>query len=192
MRKTLLVGLVLTVAAVLVVFVSAGLDLKLEPVALLGVALGGVIALVPDRSPFMRLAGFAGGFVAAWIGYLLRAAVLPDSAGGRAVVVAIVIVLATAIAALSAGRIALWSTLLGAAAFAGAYEYTYAAAPPEVASTSVSAATTLLFTVAVGFLAAALMTPATEQPVERRTRAQRPTDDVETTRLDDMMMEKTK
>ena len=55
-----------------------------------------------------------------------------------------------------------------------------------------SAATTLLFTVAVGFLAAALMTPAGEQPVERRTRAQRPTDDVETTRLDDMMMEKTK
>ena len=33
---------------------------------------------------------------------------------------------------------------------------------------------------------------AAEQPVERRTRAQRPTDDVETTRLDDMMMEKTK
>ena len=36
--------------------------------------------------------------------------------------------------------------LLGAAALAGAYEYTYAAAPPEVASTSVSAVTALLFT----------------------------------------------
>jgi hypothetical protein len=192
MRKTLLVGLVLTVAAVTAVFVSAALDLKLESVALLGVALGGVIALVPDRSPFMRLAGFAGGFVAAWVGYLLRAAVLPDSAGGRAVVVGLVIILATAIAALTAGRIALWSTLLGAAAFAGAYEYTYAAAPPEVASTSVSAATTLLFTVAVGFLAAGLMAPAGEQAVERRTRAHRPKDEVETTRLDDMMMEKTK
>jgi hypothetical protein len=192
MRKTLLVGLVLTVAAVTVVFVSAALDLKLEPVALLGVALGGVIALVPDRSPFMRLAGFAGGFVAAWVGYLLRAAVLPDSAGGRAVVVGLVIVLATAIAALSANRVALWSTLLGAAAFAGAYEYTYAAAPPEVASTSVSAATTLLLTVAVGFLAAALVTPTGEHPVERRTRADRPKEIDESTPLDDMMMEKTK
>jgi hypothetical protein len=193
MRKTLLVGLVLTVAAVLVVFVSAGLDLELEPVALLGVALGGVIALVPDRTPFMRLAGFAGGVVAAWIGYLLRAAVLPDSSGGRAVVVALVIVLATAIAALSLGRIALWSTLLGAAAFAGAYEYTYAAAPPEVASTSVSAATALFLTVAVGFLATGLMAPAGERAVERGTRAYRPADDdLETTSLDDMMMENTK
>src|SRR5687768_9289062 len=43
MRKNLLVGLVLTVAAVLVVFVSAAFDLELEPVALLGVALGAVV-----------------------------------------------------------------------------------------------------------------------------------------------------
>jgi hypothetical protein len=192
MRKTLLVGLVLTLAAVVVVFVSAGLDLKLEPVALLGLALGGVIALVPDRSPFIRLAGFAGGFVAAWIGYLLRAGVLPDSAGGRAVAVAFVIVLAVAIAALTFERVPLWSTLLGAAAFAGAYEYTYTAAPPEVTSTSVSAATTLLLTVAVGFLATGVVAPAGEQSAAPGRRALTPTDDADTSSLDDLMMEKTK
>ncbi|HSE08950.1 MAG TPA: hypothetical protein VLB29_09800 [Nocardioidaceae bacterium] len=194
MRKTLLVGLGLTVAAVLVVFVSAGLDLDLEPVALLGVALGGVIALVPDRSPLVRLAGFAGGFSVAWVGYLLRAGLLPDSAGGRAVAVAFVVVAAVAIAALTLGRVPLWSTLLGAAAFAGAYEYTYAAAPPEVASTSLSAATSLLLTVAVGLLAAAAFAPGGEQSVAptRPRAASKPTDDAENTSLDDLMMENAK
>lgn len=192
MRKTLLVGLVLTLAAVAVVLVSAAFDLELEPVALLGVAIGAVVALVPDRTPIMRLAGFAAGFVAAWVGYLLRAGLLPDSAAGRAVAVGVVIVLAVAVSALTFGRVPLWSALLGAAALAGAYEHTYAAAPPEVASTSMSAATVLLFTAAVGFLATAITAPAGEQPVDRGHRAGRRLDDSETTSFDDIMMEKIK
>ena len=190
MRKNLLVGLVLAVAAVLVAGVSAWLDLELESVALLGVTLGAVLALVPDRSPFVRLAGFAVGFVIAWIGYFLRAAVLPDSTSGRAIVMALVIALAVAALAFSMGRMPLWSGLLGVAALVGAYEYTYAAAPPEVASTSVSAATALLFTVAVGFLATVLVAPTGEEYVERSDRAPKHADDVDDTdRLDDMMME---
>lgn len=193
MRRTMLVGLVLVVAAVLAVLVSSWFDLELEPVVLLGVALGAVIALVPDRSPLMRLAGFAGGFVAAWIGYFLRAAVLPDSTGGRAVAVGLVLVLVVAVAAVSLERIPLWSALVGAAALAGAYEYTYTAAPPEVASTSVSTATALLLAAAVGYLATALVVPAEGRPSGGARRTPRPkTDDGETDRLDDMMMEKTK
>ena len=193
MRRTMLVGLVLVVAAVLVVLVSGWFDLELEPVALVGVAVGAIVALVPDRAPLMRLLGFIGGLVAAWIGYFLRAGLLPDSTGGRAVAITIVLVLVVAVAVVSMDRIPLWSSLLGAAALAGAYEYTYAAAPPEVASTSVSAVTALLFTAAVGYLAVALGTPAGDRPVERGTRrAPKPQDDGETSRLDDMMMEKSK
>ena len=191
MRKTVLVGLVLAVAAVVVVLVSAAFDLELESAALLGAALGAVVALVPDRSPMMRLAGFAGGFVAAWIGYIVRAALLPDSAGGRAVAVGLVVVLCVAIAAVSMGRLALWSTLLGTAGFTGAYEFTFAAAPPEVAATSLSVATTLLFNVAVGFLAAALIAPSGETRTEGvRRRPARAEGDLH--KLDDMMMEKAK
>ena len=164
MRKTLVAGLVLAVAAVLVVLVSSALDLELESVALLGAALGAVVALVPDRTPLVRLGGFAAGFVAAWIGYVVRAALLPDSAGGRAVAVGLVVLLCVGITAVSMDRLPLWTTLLGTAALAGAYEFTYAAAPPEFASTSVSTATTLLFNVAVGFLAAALVAPAISRP----------------------------
>lgn len=192
MRKTLLVGLVLTVASVLVVVVSAWFDLELESVALLGVCAGAVVALVPDRTPFARLGGFAAGFVAAWVGYLLRAAVLPDSTGGRAVAVGLVVLVSVGVAAASLGRIPVWSTLLGAGALAGAYEYTYAAAPPEVTSTSLSSATALLLTAAVGFLATALVAPDGEQPTPRGIALPRRRRDDATDRLEDLMMEDNK
>jgi hypothetical protein len=196
MRRTLVAGLVLAVAAVLVVLVSSGLDLELESVALLGGALGAVVALVPDRSPLVRLGGFAAGFVAAWIGYVVRAAMLPDTAGGRAVAVGLVVLLCVGITAVSMDRLPLWTTLLGTAALTGAYEFTYAAAPPELATTSVSTATTLLFNVAVGFLAAALVAPHSRPGTAHRTEetdqpsghATQPADDA---KLDDFMMEKT-
>ena len=196
MRRTWVAGVVLAIAAVIVVVVSSALELELESAALLGAALGAVVALVPDRTPAARLGGFAAGFVAAWIGYLLRAALLPDSAGGRAVAVGLVVLLCVGITAASFDRLPLWSTLLGTAALSGAYEFTYAAAPPEFASTSLTTASTLLLNVAVGFLAAAIVsasperTPATEHPT---TAPDEPAADTrDDARLDDFMMEKNK
>lgn len=167
MRKSLAAGVVLAVAAMVVVLVSSAFDLELESVALLGAGLGAVVALVPDRSPLFRVAGFVVGFLIAWLGYAVRAGFLPDTAGGRAVVVGVVVILCVAVTAGSMDRVPLWSTLLGAAALAGAYEFTYAAAPSEMPSTSLSSATTLLFNVAVGFLAAAFFAPAPEPGPER-------------------------
>jgi len=191
MRKTVLAGVVLAVAAVVVVLLSSALDLQLESVALLGGALGAVIALVPDRGPAARLGGFAAGFVAAWIGYAVRAALLPDTAGGRAVAVGLVVLLCVGVTVVSRDRLPLWSTLLGTAALSGAYELTYAAAPPEFLSTSVSTATTLLLNVAVGFLAAALVAPTgeTRRP-EGAEEEPQPHDDPSSAKLDDFMMEK--
>lgn len=193
MRKTLLVGAVLVVAAVVVVMLGSALDLELEAIALLGVAAGAVVALVPDRPPLMRLAGFVAGVVIAWIGFFVRAGFLPDSVGGRAVAVGLVVALAVGVTAVSLDRIPLWSTLLGVAALAGAYEYTYSAAPPEVASTSVSAVTALLFTAAIGFLATALAAPrgdTTAQVSHRRPTA--PRSEEQTQDLDETNMEKAK
>jgi hypothetical protein len=164
----LVAGVVLAVAAMLVVALSAQLGLDLESTALLGAALGAVVALVPDRTPSARLAGFAAGFVVAWVGYVLRAAFLPDTTSGRAVATGVVVLLCVAVAAVTRERLPLWTTLLGTAALTGAYEFTYAAAPPELASTSLSTATTLLLNVAVGFLAASVVTP-----VESTRRADR-------------------
>lgn len=190
MRKTLLAGLVLAVATLVVVWLSRTFGLELESAALLGVAVGAVVALVPDRTLVWRLAGFAGGVGAAWVGYLLRAGYLPDSTAGRAVVLVLVIALCTLVALTKAP---LWSALLGAAALAGAYEFTYKAAPPEVMATSLGAATSLLFCAAVGLLAAVLAAGPSESGQHAPVHRGRPVHDDDTTaRLDEMMMEKAK
>ena len=159
MRRNLLAGLCLAVAAGLLVMVGAMLDLDLESVALLGAALGAVVALVPDRTPLVRLGGFAVGLVAAFVGYVLRAAVLPDTSAGRAVAVVIVLLLCVGVSAAARDRLPLWTLLLGTVGLVGAYEFTYAAAPPELMTTSLDTVTGLFLSFAVGFLAASLASP---------------------------------
>ena len=187
MRRNLLTGVLLAAAAVLVVVLSATFDLELESVALLGAALGAVVALVPDQGPVARLIGFTGGFVVAWIGYVVRAMYLPDTSSGRAVAVGLVVIACTAIAVASMERLPLWSTLLGAGAFAGAYEFTYNAAPPELLDTSVSTATTMLLTVGIGFLAASAVAPVTRTGAYAPPAAPRTPAPEQSVRLDEIM-----
>ena len=193
MRRTLLAGVILAVAAVLMVRLGSWLNLDLESVALMGGALGAVLALVPDRTPLFRLLGFGAGFVAAWIGYLLRTVALPDTSSGRAVAVGLVVLLCVGVTAATMDRLPLWTTLLGTAALSGAYELTYAAAPPELLSTSMTTASTLLLSVGVGFLAAAFVAPTSQpdRPVSSRHEPEPHEDDSDSNaQLEDFMMEK--
>ena len=160
MRKTMLAGVVLALAAALAVWLGDFFGLELDSVALLGAALGAVVALVPDGRPGLRLSGFLAGIVVTWIGYVVRAALLPDAASGRAVAALVIVLLCTVVVAAAMGRIPFWSTLVGVGALVGAYETTYAAAPPEIATTSVSTVTALLMTAGIGFLAASFFAPA--------------------------------
>ncbi|GAB3445721.1 hypothetical protein GCM10027517_27050 [Phycicoccus ginsengisoli] len=147
----------LAVFAALIIGLGQLFGLDLQHVALLGAALGGVLGLVPHEPPLGKLGGFLVGFVAAWIGFALRAAVLPDSAGGRAVAAFLVVAVIGVACAVSAGNLPLWSGLLGAAAIVGAYEETYTNAPSQFLQESPAAGTTVLFAVALGFLAASLI-----------------------------------
>jgi hypothetical protein len=166
-RNTLYAGAVLALAAMFAVLAGSALDLDLESVALLGAAMGAVIALVPDRTPLSRLAGFTAGFLIGWAGYIIRAQFLPDTSTGRAIAVGVAVAICVGVAALSMDRLTLWTVLLGAGAFAGAYEFTYNAAPPEILSTSLSTATTMLFNVGVGFLAGVAVAPMSGETPER-------------------------
>ncbi|WP_234346491.1 hypothetical protein [Cellulomonas timonensis] len=163
MTRHVLAGALLAVVATVTVLLSGLLGPEVQPVALLGAALGGALGLVPDRTPGQRIAAFAVGFGAAWIGYLLRAAALPDAAAGRAVAVFVVLIACLAIGAGTRGRLPLWATLLGAAAMAGSYESAYAADPSAFVTTSPIAATAVLLTAGAGFLATALLGPAVER-----------------------------
>lgn len=150
MLRTLLSGCVLALVTAVVLLFGGGSDL--EHVALLGAALGGVIGLVPHDPPLGKLGGFAAGFVAAWIAFGVRAALLPDATFGRALAAFMVILICGAVAAISAGKVPLWSTLVGVAAIVGAYESAYTSSPPTFLTTSPQAATTVLLAAAFGFI----------------------------------------
>jgi hypothetical protein len=165
MRASMRAGVLLAVAAALVVVLSAAWGLDIEAYALAGVAFGGVIALVPDRSAWARLGAFVIGFVAAWIGFVLRAALLPDATSGVAVAAAATILIGLIGVAAGRGRhVPLWAVLVGAGAFSASYESAFSAAPPEVVNTSANAATSLLLAVAVGFVVTCLSAPRATAP----------------------------
>jgi hypothetical protein len=149
-------GAVLAVAVAVVIGVSSVMDLQIEPYALAGVLAGGVVGLINEGSAFARLAAFAIGFVASWIGFVLRAAVLPDSEGGRVVAALIALAICLVAVAISRTRLPLVAMLVGVALLAAAYETDFVAAEAEVVDTSLNAATALLVAVAVGFAVATL------------------------------------
>lgn len=155
--KLAIKGALLALFGALTIGLGHLLGLDLDQVALLGVALGGVIGLVPDRSHIERILGFLAGFGLAWVGYALRAAVLPDTPTGRAVVVFLLLLIAMGISVASGARLPLWSLLVGAAAMVGAYEATYAASPSLFVTDSPTAATTVLLAVAMGVLGSMLL-----------------------------------
>lgn len=157
MGRRLASGLVLAIVAALIIGLSDVLGLDLQHVALLGAALGGVLGLVPHSPDWGKLAGFGAGFVVAWLGFALRAAVLPDAAAGRAVAAFIVVALLAILAVATSGRVPLWSSLIGAAAIVGAYEEIYTNAPSQFVAQSPAAATTVLLASALGYLATSLL-----------------------------------
>jgi len=159
MIRVLLAGTVLALAAGLIVLLAPTLGAEVQGVALLGAGVGGALGLVPDRSPGARAGAFVVGLVAAWLGFLLRAAVLPDAPSGRAVAVVVVVLLCVAVTAATRRRLPLWAQLLGAAALAGAYETAYTADPSAITTTSPTAASAVLLTAAAGFLVTVLLAP---------------------------------
>ena len=174
MSRSLLSGLVLAVVAVGVVLLGAALGLALDHVALLGAALGGVLALAPSDVPWGRLAGFAAGLAVAWVGFALRAAWLPDTSGGRAAAVFLVVAVVAVGCAATNGVVPLWSGLLGCAALVGAYEQTYVAAPSKFLSESPTAVTSILVPLALAYLAVSVLQPEPSAPARRRpARAER-------------------
>ena len=161
MKRNVLAGVVLAVLTTVVVALSL-LGADVAPVVLLGAALGGALGLVPGGTVVSRVAGFLAGAVIAWVGYLLRAAALPDSTAGRAVAVLVVLALVVGVVAVARGRVPLWPLLLGVAAVVGAYERVYAQDPTSVVTTSIATVSGVLLAAAIGLLATVFLGPADE------------------------------
>jgi hypothetical protein len=151
MKRTILTGALLAVVGVLSVYLGSWLDLGLRG-SVFGASMGAVLGLVRDRSVAGRLGAFLLGVVVAWVGYAVRAAVLPDVPSGEAIALVIVVALLTLMAVLTGGRLPLWAGLLGGAALFGSYEELYVAAPYNFLSQSVVAVSSMLVPVSLGFL----------------------------------------
>lgn len=160
MSRTLFTGGLL--AIVTSILLLLGHDSELEGIAVLSACLGAVLGLVPDRIVVGRYIGFLTGFAFAWLGFAIRAALLPDTAGGRAVAALVVLALATVVTVATLRRVPLWSQLLGIATLVGAYEHVYAAAPARFLTESPSTATTALLAAGLGMLAGSLVTQRRE------------------------------
>jgi hypothetical protein len=156
MKRTVFGGLALAIVAALAVYLGDALNLGL-PNPLLGVAVGGVLALAPGGHRLGRLAGFLVGVVLALVGYGINAQFMPSASSGVAITAALTLGLATAAAALSFGRMPLWSVLLGVAGFVGAYDFIYNDDVPEFLTTSVETLGRFLVVFGIGYLTAAVI-----------------------------------
>ena len=156
MKRTVIGGVALALVAVAAVYVGDALNLGL-PNPLLGVAVGGVLALAPGGRKLGRLAGFLVGVLIALVGYGVTAQFLPSSSSGTAVQALVVLGLVTLAAALSFGRMPLWSVLLGVAGYVGAYDYTYNDKPYNFLTSAPATLGTFLVTFGLGYLVAALV-----------------------------------
>ncbi len=116
------------------------------------------VVLIPGGQPLLRLGAVLAGAAAAWLGFALRVGVLPDIALTTGLTLALAIVIVTAIAAVSAGRLPLWAGLAGIAGFTGVYEAAYRANPAAFLSESPVAFTTLLLAAAIGAAAGMVAT----------------------------------
>jgi hypothetical protein len=154
--RTLVAGSALAVIAAALADHGAVFGADLPKVALLGAAAGAVLGLVPDRSPAARIGAFLTGFAAAWIGYALRAGVLPDIPMGRALAAVAVVSIVTAVATATANRLPMWAGLVGVVSLVGAYETTFAATPTAFVNESMTAVTTALLAASLGFLVTVL------------------------------------
>ncbi|HVS67806.1 MAG TPA: hypothetical protein VHE56_04595 [Mycobacteriales bacterium] len=156
-KSSLIIGLLITALGALVIDHGARVGLQLIHLGEMGLAVGAVLGLVPDRPPAWRAGSFAVGFIAAWLGFALRAGLLPDIPLGRAIATLIVLGLVTVATTLSFGRFPLWAGLLGVAAFSGGYETTFSADPTSFLSDSMTDATTIAIAVGLSFFVVTLI-----------------------------------
>jgi hypothetical protein len=193
MARTAVGGAILAVVAFFLILFGDILNLDLERAGLVGVALGAVVALVPDRSPLLRAGGAAIGFLLAWGTYAVRAAVLPDTDMGRALAALLLLLVLMGISVATLTNIPLWSLLVGAAAMGAAYETTVMILPSAFPYESPTAASQMALAAGVGFLAGSFLAPTAQRGgAEEAIPRPRPdrSDEEPSTKLDSLMTSK--
>lgn len=150
--STCAAGAAVAVAAGALTAAGGPFGADLPKVALLGLAAGAVLGLVPARSSLGKIAGFVGGFGAVLVALSLQRTTLPDTGLGRAVAAVVTVSIITAVATATAERAPLWAGLLGAATLTGSFAVITAGAI-GTSTAAVTAATSSLLAAAVSLVA---------------------------------------
>lgn len=123
---------------------------------------GAILGLIPTGSPAARIGAFVMGIVIAWVGYGVRAALLPDNPVAEALVAFAAIALVGVVGAATRGRVPVIAALLGLVAMTGGYDADFVTAPYNFISDSIASVGAVLAGAAVGMLAVMLADWLTE------------------------------
>jgi hypothetical protein len=146
-------GLILAVVVGLVALLGGALALEYVWPLVLAAA----VAFVPGTALGGRLAAFVVGVAAGWVAFALRAGVLPDVPLGRAIFVALPVLIVAAAAAATRDRVPLWAGLVGLGTFAAMYHPVFVASPTDFMTQSVTTLTSVLLAAGIGGAAAMLL-----------------------------------
>ena len=150
--KILIGGLLLAVFAALAILFGSWAELDRGSL-LFTAGCGAILGLLPTGSPASRIGAFLVGMLVAWIGFAIRAAVLPDNAVAEALAAFGAIAVLTIVAAVSQGRVPVIASLLGLVAMSGGYDAVFASAPYDFIASSIATVGAVLAGAAVGMLA---------------------------------------
>lgn len=148
---TLYIGLIIAVLALLFYAGVGVLGTLTTAYAVLGLALGVTLAVLPGASPLVKLVSFLGGGALAFLSFAARAALLPVTPSVTAAVVFVTVLVIAVIAALTRNPTCLVAMLLGAGAVYGLSEVAFAAAPVASLATTVATVVALPLSFALGF-----------------------------------------
>jgi len=152
MKRIFVLGTLLAVFTFLAVVLGSWAQLGLDNV-LFATGCGALLGLIPNKGPGVRIGAFFLGFVIGVLGYLFRAAVLPDSVIAQGIAAFIGIMIVTLICGLTRGRLPFWAAILGLIAITGAYNATFTAAPYDFIQSALATTGSLVLCAGVGMLA---------------------------------------
>ena len=153
MRRTFLVGLAAAIIGGFGIWLGTQFDMNFTN-TIMGVGGGVILAVVPERSPMMRLVGFLIGYV---LGAFFTAMVLGLIPGGTttvglAVAFMVIFVPIAIISGLTANRIPAWTMLLGSLVFAAGFTSGALAEPWTAADKFPGAFFSILAMSGIGFI----------------------------------------
>ncbi len=168
MKKIVVGGLLLVVVTALGLYVGSALGVPLAGILFTG-GVGVVLGIVKQGGPIMRIVAFVIGFLLAWVAFGVQAALLPQTVGSQIITSGIVLIIVTAIAALSRDKVPFWALLLGTATMVGAYQTSFENAPQNFLSESLITANGTLLGVAMGLIVAGFMNLLEEEVPEDKS-----------------------